>query len=142
MAIIRKSQARTQSELNRPIYSDVFTNLDIHPNKQDLVLHVNEDSVKRSIKNILLTNRGEKLFNPFFGSDVRAILFENFSPQSETLLREYVTNAIQNFEPRANLLNVIISPLIDQNAYGITVIFSTINNIEPVTLEILLDRVR
>lgn len=142
MAIIRKSQARTQSELNRSIYSDVFTNLDIHPNKQDLVLHVNEDSVKRSIKNILLTNRGEKLFNPFFGSDVRAILFENFSPQSETLLREYVTNAIQNFEPRANLLNVIISPLIDQNAYGITVIFSTINNIEPVTLEILLDRVR
>lgn len=142
MAIIRKSQARTQSELNRPIYSDVFTNLDIHPNKQDLVLHVNEDSVKRSIKNILLTNRGEKLFNPFFGSDVRAILFENFSPQSETLLREYVTNAIQNFEPRANLLNVIISPLIDQNAYGVTVIFSTINNIEPVTLEILLDRVR
>lgn len=142
MAIIRKSQVRTQTALNNLIYSDLYTNFDIHPNKLDLVLYKNEDAVARSIKNILLTSRGEKLFNPAFGSDIKSILFENFSPQAETMLREYVKIAIQNFEPRANLLEVIVSALIEQNAYVVTVVFSVINRSEPVTLEILLKRIR
>ena len=142
MAIVRKSQTRTQTSLNSVVYADLFNDFDIHPNKLDLVLHNNEDAVMRSIKNILLTNRGEKFFNPLFGSDIKSILFENFSPQTETMLREYVKIAIQNFEPRANLIDVIVSALIDQNAYAVTVIFSVINRSEPIKLEFLLDRVR
>lgn len=142
MAIIKKSQTKTQTILNNVVYADMFNNFDIHPNKLDLVLHSNEDAVMRSIKNILLTNRSEKFFNPTFGSDIKSILFENFSPQAETMLREYVKIAIQNFEPRANLIDVIVSALIDQNAYVVTVIFSVINRSEPIKLELLLDRVR
>ena len=142
MAVIRKSQSRTQTQLNTIVYSDIFTNMNIHPSKLDLVLHYNEDSVSRSIRNILLTSRGERLFDPGFGSDIKSILFENFSPQTETMLREYIKIAIQNYEPRANLMDVAVSALIDQNAYAVTIIFSVINRSEPVTLQFLLNRIR
>lgn len=142
MAIIRKSQTKTQTRLNTVVYSDLFTNFNIHPSKLDLVLHTNEDSVSRSIRNILLTGRGEKLFDPAFGSDIKNILFENFSPHTETMLREYITTAIQNYEPRANLIDVTVSALLDDNAYSVTIVFSVINRSEPVTLQFLLNRIR
>lgn len=142
MAVIRKSQSKTQTQLNNIVYSDLFTNLNIHPSKLDLALHYNEDSVSRSIRNILLTSRGERLFDPAFGSDIKSILFENFTPQTETMLREYIKIAIQNYEPRANLIDVAVSALIDQNAYAVTIIFSVINRSEPVTLQFLLNRIR
>lgn len=142
MAVIRKSQSKTQTQRNTIVYSDIFTNMNIHPSKLDLVLHYNEDAVSRSIKNILLTSRGERLFDPGFGSDIKNILFENFSPQTETMLREYIKTAIQNYEPRANLMDVAVSALIDQNAYAVTIIFSIINRSEPVTLQFLLNRIR
>lgn len=142
MAVIRKSQSKTQTQLNNIVYSDLFTNLNIHPSKLDLALHYNEDSVSRSIRNILLTSRGERLFDPAFGSDIKSILFENFTPQTETMLREYIKIAVQNYEPRANLIDVSVSALIDQNAYAVTIIFSVINRSEPVTLQFLLNRIR
>lgn len=142
MAIIRKSQTKTQTQHNNIVYADMFTNLDVHPNKKDIALHYNEDSVVRSIKNILLTDRGEKLFNPLFGSDIRSLLFENFSPQAETSLKHYIKLAIGNFEPRANLIDVLVSALPDQNAYVVTITFSVINRSEPITIDILLNRIR
>ena len=143
MAVIRQTSnlgVRTTSV--RETYSDIYTNFDIHPDKLDLIRHVNEESVKRSIKNILQTNRGERFFNPSFGSNIRALLFENVSSVTESLLREYIETAISNFEPRAKLIEVIVSGLPDENAYNVSVIFSTINTTEPITLNLILNRVR
>ena len=56
-------------------YSDFQTNFTIHPIKKDLTRLVNEDSVKRSIKNILLTNYYERRFRPRFGANIRKYLF-------------------------------------------------------------------
>jgi phage baseplate assembly protein W len=142
MAVIKRVQAVTQKSSVDVIYSDFYNNFDIHPNKKDLVSSTNEDSVKNSIRNLLLTDKGEKLFNPLYGSNIRALLFENVSPQSESLLREYITNSIENYEPRAQLIEVYVSALPDENAYNATVIFSVINNSQPVVLELILDRVR
>lgn len=105
-------------------------------------MDVNEEAVKQSIKNILLTNRGERLFNPTFGSDLRSILFENFSPQTESQLKEYIEMSVNNYEPRAALIDVVVQAIPDLNAYSATIVFSVINKAEPITLEFLLDRVR
>lgn len=142
MAIIKKAQTKTQVKVSNLIYSDMFTNLDVHPNKLDLALHYNEDSVIRSIRNILLTDRGEKLFNPLFGSDIRALLFEHFSPQTESDLKHYIQLAIGNYEPRVNLIDVIVSALPDESAYVVTITFSVINRSDPITIDILLNRIR
>lgn len=142
MAIIKRSQTITQTARRENLYADFNTAFDVHPNKLDLVLSTNEDAVKRSIRNLLLTNRGEKLFNPTYGSDVRGLLFENISPQTESAMREYIELSIQNFEPRANLLEVLVSALPDENTYAVTIVFSVINRTEPITLDLLLNRIR
>lgn len=142
MAVIKRVQAVTQKSRTEVLYSDFYNNFDVHPNKKDLVTSSNEDAVKNAIRNLLLTERGEKLFNPLYGSNIRTLLFENVTPQSESLLREYITNAIQNYEPRAQLIEVYVSALPDENAYNATIVFSVINSSQPVVLELILDRVR
>jgi phage baseplate assembly protein W len=142
MALIKKAQKITQTARTEQIYADFPSSFDIHPNKLDLVVKSNEESVKDSIRNILLTDRGEKLFNPIFGSDIRSLLFENFSPQTESSLREYIETSINNFEPRASLIDVIVSAVPEVNAYTATVVFSVINKTDPVVLELILNRTR
>lgn len=142
MAKVQLSRPQNRTLNNDIIYSDIFTNLDAHPNKRDLVRHVNDESVKRSIRNILLTNRGERLFKPLLGSDIRAILFENMSPVTEQNLKTFVETAIQNYEPRAKLRQVLVTGVPDLNAYSVTVAFSTINNNDTIFLEMLLERTR
>ena len=108
----------------------------------DLNLVENEDAVKQSIINILLTNTGERVFNPNFGSEINKMLFENVTPQTSSTLTSLIKAAIENFEPRAQLHEVQCTPSPDENAYAVTVVFSTINRTEPITLDFLLNRVR
>lgn len=142
MAIIKRAQSFTQTSRTEEVYADVTSSFAFHPTKLDLLMDVNEEAVKQSIKNILLTNRGERLFNPTFGSDLRSILFENFSPQTESQLKEYIEMSVNNYEPRAALIDVVVQAIPDLNAYSATIVFSVINKAEPITLEFLLDRVR
>lgn len=141
MAVVKRSTLKETQKQNI-YYSDLQTNLAIHPNKKDLTRTFNDDAVKRSIRNILLTNRGEKLMNPQFGSDIRSLLFENMTPVTESLLKDYVANAISNYEPRANIIAINVTALYDYDAYAITVVFSVINKKEPITLELLINRIR
>jgi len=61
------------------IYSDFKKSLEISPVSDDLTLHKDEDAVRESIKNLLLTDRGERLMQPNLGGNIRAMLFENIS---------------------------------------------------------------
>ena len=143
MAVIRQTgNLGVRTTGVRETYADLYTNFDKHPDKLDLLRYINEESVKRSIKNILQTSRGERFFNPTFGSNIRALLFEKVSSVTESLLREYIETSISNFEPRAKLIEVIVSGMPDENAYDVSVIFSTINTTEPITLNLILNRVR
>lgn len=142
MAAIKRYQTFTQSGRVPEVYSDLTTSFTIHPNKLDLVVFTNEEAVKRSILNILFTDRGERLFNPTFGSNMRALLFENISPQTESAIKSYIESAIENEEPRAKLIDVVVAALPDENAYSATVIFSIINNSDPIILDFLLNRIR
>jgi len=66
---------------NKIIYSDILSNFNIHPIKKDLVRLTNEEAVKKSIINLIFTNKGERPFQPFIGSSIRQYLFELMSPQ-------------------------------------------------------------
>lgn len=142
MAVVLRSERFTSSDIKDTIYQDIFLSSLFNNDTKDLNLISNEDSVKQSIISILLTNVGERVFNSTFGSEINKILFENITPQTTSALNSLITSAIENFEPRATLLDVITSPLPDDNAYAITVVFSVINKTEPITLEFVLNRVR
>lgn len=126
------------------IYSDFQTNYTVHPIKKDLTRLVNEDAVKRSIKNIILTNYYERRFRPRFGSNIRKYLFDNITPITLSAIEADVRSALKTYEPRANVINVIVSAGNDDNSVDISITFSTINKLQPITVTatVGLDRVR
>ena len=124
------------------IYSDLTTNLSVHPIKGDLLLLSDEAAVKRSIINLMYTEPYERFFNPGIGAGLKAYLFENISQDTEYIIKEKIIEVISNYEPRANIINVSVKALPDQNLYTASIIFSVLNNVNPVTLEVILRRVR
>ena len=136
--------AITPQTTTEEFYSDFQTNFTIHPIKKDLTRLVNEDAVKRSIKNILLTNHYERPFRPRFGANLRKYLFENIDPVVTKHIENDILTAIENYEPRANIVDITVTSNPDNNAINVSIIFSTINSLQTVTLNTLitLDRVR
>jgi phage baseplate assembly protein W len=123
-------------------YKDLNLNLLVHPNTQDLVYLKDDDAVKRSVRNIVLTSAYERHFDTRFGCEVKGLLFENISPFTSISLQSSIESALKNFEPRINLESVIVTPEIDNNGYSITIIFYINNQINPVKIDFFLERVR
>ena len=132
----------TASDKQNQIYSDFLTNLSSHPASSDIVRFVNENAVTRSIKNLMLTDKGERLFQPKIGSNIRRMLFEPMGPATATAISKYVSETIEQHEPRAKVIRVDVIPNYDRNAYVISIVYFIINKQEPVTTEITLYRVR
>jgi len=124
------------------IYSDLGFTFTRNPLTDDISRITNEESVKQAIKNIVLTDRYERFMNPGFGCDVRKLLFENFSSITISLVRKMVVDAITNFEPRCQIIDVKVDGDPDSHGLTITVIFSLINKETPITLSFYLTRVR
>lgn len=99
-------------------------------------------AVKQSIKNILLTNRFEKPFSPYFGGDLGRFLFSLDTEFDEEDVRDRVISAVSNFEPRASIrrVNVEIAP--DFNSVLVDVVFQIIATEEVDTLTVSLTRLR
>lgn len=99
-------------------------------------------AVKQAVKNIILTNFLEKPFQPFYGANIRALLFELADDATQVEIEENVKLAIQNFEPRARVLNVESRVQNDQNGVFVRVIFRVLNSQEIVELETFVSRLR
>jgi len=111
--------------------------------KSDIEKVTDITAVKRSIRNLVLTNHYEKPFHPEIGCGVREILFELMTPISAHLLTRKVEDVITEYEPRAQLVGVKSTPDIDRNAYELTIEFYVLNApSELVDLTILLERLR
>ena len=103
----------------------------------------NIKAVKRSIRNLILTNHYEKPFHPEIGSGVRDMLFENMTPVTAHILARKVEDVILNFEPRARLVGVRAEPILDRNTYEVTIEFYVVNQpTELVDLSVMLERLR
>jgi phage baseplate assembly protein W len=124
------------------IYSDIDFTFTKKPVVGDVALSYDSQAVIRSIRNILLTRHYEKPFNPDFGSNIDAILFEMVSPLSATALEREIRTSIENYEPRARLSEVIVNPQPDNNAYSVSLSFYIENATLPTTVTLLLERNR
>jgi phage baseplate assembly protein W len=122
-------------------FSDFLDSFARTPYGNQLGRITNEQSVTQSLKNIILTNLGERLFQPFIGSNVNAFLFEPNSGQFQTLIESYIDNAIKNNEPRVNTQEISVN-LVDDYSIQISIVYNLINNPIPLTFAFLLKRVR
>jgi phage baseplate assembly protein W len=89
-------------------FADLSMTFQINPINYDLISLKNETAIARSIRNIVLTNRGERLFNVNFGTDLRNSLFENMDDISISFLEDKISEAIRLYEPRVILNSVSV----------------------------------
>jgi len=139
---LSRADAITQTLKKVDTYSDFTTNFIKHPISNELVVVKNEESVKQSFKNLILTNIFERFYNPFFGSNVERTLFENFGPWVVEDLNRYISVAAKQFENRIQILNTQITDNSEQNGISVSIVFSILNNPEPVSINLFLKRVR
>lgn len=132
----------TNSDTKNQVYSDFLNDLNPHPVTGDVVRYVNEAAVSRSIRNLISTNKGERLFQPEIGSDIYKMLFEPMSSGIEELLSTTIQSTISDYEPRAKVLNVYVAADYDNNAYNVTIEYMIINRPTPIALNVTLTRVR
>ena len=129
--------------LKEVVFSDVNVSFTPHPVTGKLPVLKNADAVKRAVRNLILTNFGERPYEPLYGGNVRALLFENTDdPLLDSLIQSRIEAAIENFEPRAKVDRVIVDLKPDSNALVIKIRFTVLNERFPVDLEVAIERVR
>jgi len=125
-----------------PIYRDFHKDMTKSPVNDDLAVKIDEDAVKESIKNLILTDKGERLMQPLLGGSIRAMLFDNNTPSTLKMIQEQVRETIGRYEPRATLIDVQVTSQIDDNVVRVTIYFY-VNNVEqPISVSVLLERIR
>jgi phage baseplate assembly protein W len=134
-------QTRSLVTSRSRIYSDLDLTFTKKPSG-DVYKKTDAAAVKQAVKNLLLTTPGEKPFNPYFGGGLNDLLFELANDETNFLLTEYITAAIENFEPRAKLLSIVPNVTPDNNTARVKVEFQIVNTSETVTLETTVIRLR
>lgn len=137
-----RSDRFTSQDRKTQVYSDFLTDLNTHPVSDDIVRYVNENAVIRAIKNLIMTKRTERLYQPSIGGDIERMLFEPMGDATALTIASLVRETIANHEPRAKVLKVDVIPNYDKGSYTIGVTILVINKSEPVTFTTLLTRVR
>jgi phage baseplate assembly protein W len=124
------------------VYTDFNKNMKRNPLTGDLAILTNEDSIKEALKNLLLTDRGERLFQPALGGDIRKMLFDVMTPASIQMIKQGIETVINNFEPRVNLIDVKVDPELDRNGVHVTISYYARNVQDPITISLFLERDR
>lgn len=123
-------------------YSDLDLNFAIHPIRKDINHHFGDQAVIHAVKNLIMMNHYDKLFQPDIGCNIRKLLFENMDNITASALDREIRQTITNYEPRVNLKNLSVNPDFDNNAFSITMEFFILNRTDPVTIKFLLHRTR
>ena len=131
-----------ESKTSSKIFKDL--NLDFQTNTatKDIQKITDVEAVKRSVRNLVNTNHYEKPFHPEIGSNLRAMLFENLTPQMTHLISKTIEMLIRNYEPRCRIVQVNSQPVFERNGYACQISFYVVNHPEPVIVESFLERLR
>ena len=124
------------------IYKDLDLDFQINTATKDIQTLTDIESVKRSVRNLIKLNHYEKPFRPEIGSNLRAMLFENITPQINHAISKQIDLLIRNYEPRCRLVQLNVQPDVDRNGYRASISFFVINHPERVEVETFLERLR
>ena len=123
-------------------FADLNLTFAKHPVTGKLSVLKNNDSIVRSVRNLILTNHWERPYQPLFGGNVTSKLFESFTRMTESLVQRDISDAFANWESRATLNSVIVRAYEGNNKLAITINFTPVNRLEPVQAEFLVERTR
>ena len=124
-------------------FKDLNITFKKHPVTDDVVVSRDASAIKQAIVNLLLTNKGERLMNPNYGSDIRRYLFEPLDYGTANQIKGNIRDTIERFEPRITVVRLKASPNYDDNGFDITMTYSVRGTDDsPVTVDFFLSRTR
>lgn len=133
-------RARTTSRIKG--WKDLDLSLTLHPVRKDIVPLKDDNAIKNSVKNLLISNFYERPFSRDKGANLKALLFEPADAITEIALRDNITRVLNKYEPRITVLRVRILHEVDSNSYNITVTFKIKEYDTNQSVEIVLRRLR
>ena len=120
-------------------FKDLSMSFRSNPLNDDLIGLKNESAIARSIKNLVFVRKGEKFFDPEFGSKLSASLFENIDEVTAITIQDDIEYMIKMHEPRVKLINVESKPNYDNNQFDVVIVYQIIGaDTPPQELEFVL----
>ena len=123
-------------------YKDLSFDFTANPQTGDVATVKDAVSVKRGIKNILLTAPFERLFQPEVGSGIKNMLFEPMTPLTEQRLSDACADAIDAWEKRASVIDITVISEEEYNRYRVAIKFSINNSLITEQVDVFLNRER
>jgi len=124
-------------------FKDINITFKKHPVTNDLVVSRDASAIKQAIVNLLLTNKGERAFNPGYGSNIRRFLFEPLDFGTAGQIQGNIINTVNKFEPRISIVTLDVLPNYDTNGFDVEMVYKIIGSDEPPTaVEFFLARTR
>ena len=123
-------------------YKDLSFEFTANPQTGDVATVKDAVSVKRGIKNVLLTAPFERLYQPEFGSGIKTILFEPMTPLAEQRLSDACRDAIDAWEKRASVIDITVISEEEYNRYRVAIKFSINNSLITEQVDVFLNRER
>ena len=127
---------------NTRLFSDLDLNFTAHPVTGDITLRYDENAVKTSLKNLILTSNYERPFHSEIGTPIKRLLFENATPMLAVTLKRAIIDVVNNFEPRVELTDVEVRVSEESNSVYVTIYFKIVNTERPLSLNLVLERTR
>lgn len=124
-------------------FKDLNLGFKKHPVTDDLVVTKDEAAIKQAIVSLLLTDPGERLFQPELGSGLRSFLFEPLDSATAALINASVRDTLNRYEPRIDIIDITTTPNSDENGYEVSLSFEVVGTeIAPLAVELFLERTR
>jgi phage baseplate assembly protein W len=127
---------------NTRTFTDLDFNFLLHPKTKDVSTRSDEEAIKQSIRNLVMTRNFERPFRSEVGCQATTLLFEPISPMLATLIEKTISDTISNYEPRVDLLGVRVRFSPENNSAYITITFKIRNTETPISVNIILERTR
>ena len=124
-------------------FKDLNITFKKHPVTNDVVVSRDASAIKQAIVNVLLTNRGERLMNPRYGSDIRRFLFEPLDYGTGFQIKSNIRDTLERFEPRISVIDIKCTPNFDDNGFDVVLQYNVRGTDDPpVAVEFFLARTR
>jgi len=124
-------------------FKDISMSFQANPLSNDLIALKNENAIARSVRNIIFTVPGEKMFNPDFGTNINDSLFELLDEISGTVIKDRITYSLETYEQRISLIDVIVVPDFDNNGYDVEISYRIIGaDVDPQQISFILQPTR
>jgi len=119
-------------------FKDLSITFKKHPVTNDLVTVKDGAAIQQSIAALLLTGRGERVFQPRLGSDLRKMLFEPLDYGTAAIIKSLISDTITSYEPRVTLKDVLCYPDLDNDGYTVELYYTIVGDERPVGAQLFL----